>query len=351
MDERRDHETLEDIASSLRRIAAALEAMAGQPTAPGARASGVASTNDEPTLAPVGARPAGATAAEGAEGAPRGSRDDGTEPSGEARAHPEMAAEADRRELLREFLAKRGVTIKHERERDEADEVLDRLALFMGSRFQRIQRFYERLKRHLGDGRPFTLNLCNEPQEVVSSTCQLATELHTLALLEEYHYRRSPEYLLRARPSRQPRAINFLTGGWLERYGVAQLIGAARGIDPAARCSYLKNPQIVLPNGDDFELDVLFEVEGEIYWLELKTGDYQRHIAKYAKVSRVLGLPFHRAYMVLTDIPRASATSLSALFGMSVTTSDDLGAALAASMAAHLRAPCRTAAPEQAPRQ
>ncbi len=245
---------------------------------------------------------------------------------------------SDRRDVLRDFLSERGVRIKVERERDDADETLDRLAAFLGSRFHHVKIFYERLKGAMNEGRPFTLSLKGAPQDVISSTCQLATELHKIAFLEEYRYRRSPQCLLYVRPSRLPRALNFLSGGWLERYALTRAIDAARACDPDARYAYLKNPQIILPNGSDFELDVLFEVEGAIYWMELKTGDYQRYIAKYSKVSRLLGLSRDRCYIVLTEIHPASAAALSALFGMTVTEVEELGTVLSQAMSGHLGA-------------
>lgn len=310
------HELLKDIATSLRRIATALEA---------------------PHLT---ARPAEELELNGRQTPPGPSIAPG-EPSHD-KTDQDLGDEVDthdRRDILRGFLSDRGIKIKSERERDDADEVLDRLAVLMGSRFRHVRTFYERLKSAMSAGRSFTLNLRNESKEVVSSTCQLATELHRIAFLEEYRYRKSPQYLLYARPSRLPRALNFLAGGWLERYAVAQAVDAARTCNPSVRCSYLKNPQIILPNGDDFELDVLFEAEGEIYWMELKTGEYQRHIAKYSRMSRLLGLNRNRCYMVLTDLPSASAASLSALFRMTVVPLEDLGSQLARAMATHLHVP------------
>ena len=336
MDERRSRqEALEDIASSLRRIAAALEAgafhSAAERDAPG-RSDGASLLHRPPTKSPTPTKdPDGEGTAE------EGGRTDAAT----------TAAEEERRALLRQFLADRGITIKHERERGEADAVLDRVALFLGSRYPQVRKLCEHLKRHMNDGRAFTLNLRDEPQEAVSNICQLAHQLHTLAILEEYQYRRSPHYLLRARPSREPRAINFLNGGWLERYALATLLRAAHNIDPTARCAWLANPQVALPNGDDFELDVLFEVEGEVYWLELKTGEYQRHISKYAKIRRTLGLPPERTFLVLADIPSGSAAKLSSLFDMTVTTSGNLDAALTTAFASHLRPPSPLAAGEE----
>ena len=52
--------------------------------------------------------------------------------------------------------------------------------------------------------------------------------------------------------------------------------------------SYLLNPQIILPNGDDFELDLICHVNNFFFWIEAKSGDYQQHINKYSKMSKIL---------------------------------------------------------------
>ncbi|MCB9761179.1 MAG: hypothetical protein H6739_15165 [Alphaproteobacteria bacterium] len=240
----------------------------------------------------------------------------------------EDGGDPERLEALRAFLSSRGVRIKAERAPDPADPILDRLAVLMGRRYPDIQPFYTTLKRNLNDGRRFTLNMKKAPQRTLSTTCQFASRLHEVAFLEDYHYQRAPRCLLHATPNRIPRAINFLTGGWLERYAVREVIDTLQALRPGVPFAWLKNPQVVLPNGDDFELDVLFEIDGQVLWLELKTGDYQRHIAKYARVSRLLGLDVSQSFMVLTGIQADAAAELSALFHMTVTPIDALGETL-----------------------
>jgi len=73
-----------------------------------------------------------------------------------------------------------------------------------------------------------------------------------------------------------------------------------------------------LPGGETSEFDLIFEAGGQPIWIELKTGDYQRHIAKYGKVSRMLGLEVGRCLMVLPEISEDVATDLSVVFGMTV---------------------------------
>lgn len=234
------------------------------------------------------------------------------------------------------LLAAKSIQVKTLPAPEEGDEHLTHIALLMGERYAAIRTFYQRLKSTLGSGHPLTLHLADEPQEHVTATCQLATDLHNLAFLSDYKYRRSPQYLLHARVNRLPRALNFLAGGWLERYAAALAARiAARRLSergalglPPLRAALLKNPQITLPNGDDFELDLVLEAGGEAVWVELKTGDYQRHVAKYSRMSELLALPPRRALMVLTDVSPQVCASLSSVFQMRVLSVEELPAAL-----------------------
>ena len=219
---------------------------------------------------------------------------------------------------LQEFLKTRGIQIKRIPPRQECDDILDRLAMFMGNRYNSIDKLHARIKSSMDRGYSFTIDLKNLPQEQISNICQLATRLHDLAFLEEYRYQKSPHFILSAKPSRNPKALSFFSGQWLERFVKDRTIEAIRKTHLELQYSYLLNPQIILPNGDDFELDAIFKIGNDIFWFEAKTGSYQRYLEKYAKISSILGLDREHAFMILTDISETSAQELSALFQMKV---------------------------------
>ena len=219
---------------------------------------------------------------------------------------------------LQEFLKTRGIQIKRIPPRQECNDILDRLAMFMGNRYNSIDKLHARIKSSMDRGYSFTIDLKNLPQEQISNICQLATRLHDLAFLEEYRYQKSPHFILSAKPSRNPKALSFFSGQWLERFVKDRTIEAIRKTHLELQYSYLLNPQIILPNGDDFELDAIFKIGNDIFWFEAKTGNYQRYLEKYAKISSILGLDREHAFMILTDISETSAQELSALFQMKV---------------------------------
>lgn len=224
--------------------------------------------------------------------------------------------------VLEPFLNSRGILIKARPDDDAADQVIDSLSLYLGERYDVLSGLLGKIKRAMQTGMPITESLKGRAQQDVSSACQFCTRLHEVAFLEQYQYFRSPTYLIRAKTTTLPKAQRFFGGQWLERFILqkaravhAQVASEVTGV---LGLEYLINPQITLPNGDDFELDILAAIDSSIYWIEAKSGDYQQHVSKYSKFARLLGLDSQHSFMVLTDVPDNRCDALSALFSMTV---------------------------------
>lgn len=226
--------------------------------------------------------------------------------------------------VLEPFLNSRGIQIKARPADDAADQVIDSLSLYLGEHYDALSGLLGKIKRAMQTGMPITESLKGRPQQDVSSACQFCTRLHEVAFLEQYQYFRSPTYVIKAKTTTLPKAQRFFGGQWLERF-ILQKVKAvyaqvASEITGELGFEYLINPQISLPNGDDFELDILAAMGRSVYWIEAKSGDYQQHIAKYSKFARLLGLDFDHSFMVLTDVPDDRCDALSSLFSMTVCT-------------------------------
>ena len=216
------------------------------------------------------------------------------------------------------FLADKNIQVKTFQTEEEIDDVLDNIALFMGNRYNRIKKVYNTIKSKLNTGTAFRLDLKNATQEEVSYSCQLCNSLHQIAFLSEYKYFKSPQFVINGRPNRIPTAINFFTGQWLERFIKTEVKNSIRKLETPIKFAYLTNPQIILPNGDDFELDVLFSIDEEIFWFEAKTGDYQNYVDKYSRMAKLLQLDNKHAFMVLTEVNEQNCIALRKIFGMEV---------------------------------
>ncbi|MBP9218686.1 MAG: hypothetical protein KBD39_09440 [Sterolibacterium sp.] len=236
---------------------------------------------------------------------------------------PDLVVDDHRQPVLEPFLNSKGISIKVLQPEDPSDQIIDSLAIFLGERYNALSPVLLKIKRAMQTGLPITESLKDRPQVDVSSVCQFCTRLHEIAFLEQYQYQRSPVYLVRAKTTTLPKAQRFFGGQWLERFILqkvkaihAQISAEVSGGDISFE--FLINPQIVLSNGDDFELDVLVSMGDAIYWIEAKSGDYQQHVSKYSKFARILGLDCEHSIMVLTDVADDRCDALSSLFAMMV---------------------------------
>ena len=230
--------------------------------------------------------------------------------------------EEDEFDVIEEFLNGRGIKIKTVPPEDAADEVINSLSEFLGKNYDGLRELLTKIKRNMQQGGFITISLKDYSQKDVSNVCQFSTRLHEIAFLEQYKYFKSPRYLIKAKTTTLPAAQNFFSGKWLERFVLLSVQRAvnlvSKELDKDIEFSYLLNPQVILPNGDDFELDLIFHVNGSFYWIEAKSGNYQQHISKYSKMSRILNLDFEHSIMVLTDISPDKAAALTSLFSMTV---------------------------------
>ncbi|MBL8616774.1 MAG: hypothetical protein JNM72_14270 [Deltaproteobacteria bacterium] len=322
----RKTDALERIATALERIAAALERPpAAAVEAPAAPAPQSLRAEAAPGSALPGPR---AEAAAVVTGAPAGQLPGGVE----ATAAQIEAPAGDRTGLLRAWLGRRGVTVQREKGAAIEEEALLPIARFIGTQYERVKLVIDALKRGSAEGTVQSVSLKEQAPAVVTCSTHLSHQLHELALIEAFKYHRAPAYQLHLTPSRLPTAVYFITGGWLELYVRAVVLKALRAAHPEGAFSLLENLQVTLPTGEDFELDLLFEVEGEVWWVEMKSGGFQRHIAKYNRISRLLRLPPSRCFMVLCEANAEVCAKLSSLFAMSVIPVADAEAALSESI-------------------
>jgi len=232
---------------------------------------------------------------------------------------PKIASDHDLQHIptLHQFLAERSIAIKTLRTRQEYDAVHDEMALLIGSKYYAISPFLDQRKRTMQMGHSFNMNLAQYSQSAIADITLLGRKLHELAFLMSYHYQKAPRYIISARPNTFPEIQNFFSGQWLERYILQVFMGIGSDVH-ASLGEAILNPQIVLPNGDDFELDLLAAANGRIYWIECKTGSYQEHISKYSRFAQILKLPPNQAIMVLPDAHESLTMNLSRMFGMHV---------------------------------
>ncbi len=222
---------------------------------------------------------------------------------------------------LQKWLLDRGISIRQFVTESPFEESFDRIALRLGRDFEHLGDFYQALKRRIGgNGASKSIVLKNDSADRINRVLQFGEDLLRNGFLKEFRYVRSNRTILFA-PQTDGRVANFITGNWLERYVVITVSEHLRNLYPGRTVEVLTNPRVTLPDGNDFELDVLIACDSIVLWFECKTGkDYPAYLAKYGIVAkRVMQLSSNHAAMILLEkLNDSEKKNNSHMAGMSV---------------------------------
>jgi hypothetical protein len=193
--------------------------------------------------------------------------------------------------------------------------------------FHLLSTFYEKVKRCVATGRGQRIDIDNYTHAERSAAVQFGTLLHRHGMLKDFYYHRSPKKQLRVIPTKDGQIGQFLTGGWLEIYVSAVLTKRLRAAMSPAKFQLLYNVKGVLEDGREFEADLMAAVEGRLFWLECKTGQWQDYSARFRGLVKIFGVDRESAALLLIRPPdsstRARATDMLDMTLLSLDEVDD----------------------------
>ncbi|MDR1732364.1 MAG: hypothetical protein LBR61_09775 [Synergistaceae bacterium] len=219
---------------------------------------------------------------------------------------------AEKLKDLRLYLANRGIRVTWLPDESDLDPRHSEVAGFLGRYYTSIRPFYNKLKTTLNEGQEIEFSLIGYQGREVTHTLNLCKMLLDVGFLATFTYRRAPYCRIVARINRVPAAINFLSGGWLEHY-IRDRVLAILTTHPSTRdmpFAFMKNPHILLPGDENFEFDFLLMVGEKVFWIEAKTGEYLEFLAKYDRVSKLMGLTRDTNLLVLAEGPEPEDKTL-----------------------------------------
>lgn len=216
---------------------------------------------------------------------------------------------SDNQEVL-SWLTKQGIVIQNYHKPDENEEIFNKLALYIGEKYAYLSYFYTQLKRSFSKDQKLVVNLASRSKEEITCTTQFCSRMSAYAFLSSYQYDKKNK-MLYASPQRTGLVINFITGGWFEKFVYLSLCQLISNHQQSYKC--VLNPQIVLQDGRDFELDILFLIDEKPFWVECKTGDYQAHVRKYSGMRSVLSIPKECSLLVILGISNQLTQELTSL--------------------------------------
>lgn len=210
---------------------------------------------------------------------------------------------------LVDFLKERGILVYEGQDDLNRNEAFEHLARHLGTHFDLLAPFYEKTKRLVASGRgsKFEIEHFNDAER--SAAVQFGTLLHRHGMLKDFYYHRSPKKALRVIPTKDGKTGQFLTGGWLEIFVSMLLSKRLRAHLSPAKYQMLYNVKGALPDGREFEADIMAVVEGRMFWLECKTGNWQDYSARFRGLVPTFGVDRNSSGLLLLRAPDASTRS------------------------------------------
>ena len=173
--------------------------------------------------------------------------------------------------LAEEWLTQQGIVLRKKHGVCSEDADLDKIANYWGSHKKYLGRFRKALYRATAENLWVILSLA-EASETETEICRtLADKLYACAYATKVQYDNETKTLY-IKPGEQSAIKQFLCGGWFERYTKLQIerLLLRMGVE----FDILLNAEIILPDQQVYELDIMFIADGKPFWVECKSGDF-----------------------------------------------------------------------------
>lgn len=202
-------------------------------------------------------------------------------------------------DFLDDYLRKHNV-IPGKSQNEQYDSTVINTALHLGNNFHVIKDFYSAVKSTLNDRKEFhySLNDANIPLADNGRVVSFANGLKNSGFLSSYSYKKAPHRIITAQVANTSEAHRFISGGWLETWTYCRAVSILTG-----GYSCVRNLNVMLPENERAEFDMIICAGKNIFWVESKTAHYSAFVPKYSHIAGLLGLSPSNAILVSPDAP------------------------------------------------
>jgi hypothetical protein len=228
---------------------------------------------------------------------------------------------------LTPWLEERGIRVVGSSANRPTIDRSNRLSLYMGDHIVALLPMLRIIKQRLnGRPHPVSLNLQHLPPAQIEHIIHFGLQAQRNGLFAYFRYekRRHHVYLL---VQDDPRVIGFVTGAWFERWVLERVLSRLSADGAGDEMNVLTNTNVKLPDGQDFEIDILVSTVDRVMWLECKSGNaFSSSLSRYrAIVEESFWLPPEQAGLVILDpLTSDEKTNLGLVSSMSVVNPTDL---------------------------
>ena len=234
-----------------------------------------------------------------------------------------------------EWLASRKIHAEsHDASVHGTDSIFNRQALFMGTGLDDSDQpplllpLLKSMKWSVANKKSVRYVIGDPTQRRIAAVTKLCTGLLSQSLLSSYRYDKKNKVIYAEIQDRKDVRF-FFSGGWFERFVCLSVVKLLRR--QAVAFEYAKNLKVRFPNGNRYELDLFFLLEGIPLLIECKMGgDYPAHLQKFGDHLDDLSVPAERGLFIILDLDPARADELSGFWDYRVVNQNQFPAAVEA---------------------
>ena len=241
------------------------------------------------------------------------------------------SSESQGNQIINNWLSGHQIKLEDCRQSDShTDDIFNRHAIFLGNNLQDensaplLAPLLKQFKWAISNSRNVQFHLKNSSQRQIQTMTRFCRNLYDDTLLSSYRYSNK---IIHAVVQDRGDVRKFLTGEWFERFVHYKISERLQTLDLSY--SHLMNPTIRFPNGDSFELDLLYLIEGQPLLVECKAGkDFKSHLKKFSDHRKNLSLLPERTFFVILDLEQSQSDKLSHFWKFKVINQDKLDSSI-----------------------
>lgn len=159
--------------------------------------------------------------------------------------------------------------------------------------------------------------------KAISAFCQ---QLYDFSFVAKCFHNK-PENNVRVILQTAPAIREFFNGEWLEWHALMATLRYAK--ERNRRFSCTRGLNIVLGNGDPYELDVFMLVDGKMpICIECKSGEFRQNIDRYLALRKRLGVEARNFIMCIAGLSAENAKAFTAMYDMTFVSERELASHL-----------------------
>ena len=159
-----------------------------------------------------------------------------------------------------------------------------------------------------------TIKLEKKTPDEAQALLGFCQQLYDFSFVAKCLYNK-PENSIRLILQSAPAIRQFFNGEWLEWHALMSSLRYAK--ERGRRISCARGLEIVLANGDPYELDVFMLVDGTTpICIECKSGEFRQNIDRYLALKKRLGLAGKQFVMCIAGLSDENAKAFSAMYDL-----------------------------------